>query len=177
VSSDGRWLYYSLMTPGNSDIARVSLIGEPEVEVLLDSPADELNGKVSADGRFFGFQSNETGSWGVYVMEIASRRRWIISADAGYFPIWTRNGNQILFSANGGNYSVDVRTEPNFSATEPALAFDITEVILDASRDGERLLFARDEANDDQTETRPRVIVVMNWFDKIEERTRESGSR
>lgn len=43
VSSDGQWLYYSLMSPSNSDIARLSLDGDSRVEILLDSPADELD--------------------------------------------------------------------------------------------------------------------------------------
>ena len=31
--------------------------------------------------------------------------------------------------------------------------------------------------DDDQTETRPRVKVVLNWFDEIEERIKGAGSR
>ncbi|MBD3869524.1 MAG: PD40 domain-containing protein, partial [Acidobacteria bacterium] len=177
ASSDGRWLYYSLMSPSNSDIARLSLAGDPEVEVLLDSPADELEGRVSPDGRYFCFQSDETGRWDIHVMEIASKRRWIISSGDGFFPIWMRDGNRILFSTGSGEYIVDVRTSPEFSAGEPVHSFDVVEKILDASLDGSRVLAALDEVDDDQTETRPRVTVVLNWFDEIEERIKGSGSR
>jgi Tol biopolymer transport system component len=177
ASSDGRWLYYSRMSPSNSDIARVSLVGEPEVEVLLDSPADELDGRVSPDGRFFSFQSDETGRWDIHVMEIASRRRWIISSADSYFPIWSRDGNRILFSTGSGEYHVDVRTSPEFSSGEPVRSFDVVERMLDASRNGDQILVALDESGDDQTETRPRVTVVLNWFDEIEERIKGAGRR
>ena len=182
ASSDGRWLYYSLMFPSNSDIARVSLVGDPEVEVLLDSPADELDARVSPDGRFFCFQSDETERWDIHVMEISSRRRWIISSADGYRPIWTRDGNRIVYmSASADAYRVDVRTSPEFSAGEAVRTFDIDAdrqgQAMDASRDGERLLVALDEIRDDQTETRPRVTVVLNWFDEIEERIQGAGSR
>ena len=165
------------MSPSNSDIARLSLAGDPEVEVLLDSPADELEGRVSPDGRYFCFQSDETGRWDIHVMEIASKRRWIISSGDGFFPIWMRDGNRILFSTGSGEYIVDVRTSPEFSAGEPVHSFDVVEKILDASLDGSRVLAALDEVDDDQTETRPRVTVVLNWFDEIEERIKGSGSR
>ncbi|MDH3227317.1 MAG: protein kinase [Thermoleophilia bacterium] len=182
ASTDGRWLYYSRMSPSNSDIARVSLVGEPEVQVLLDSPADELDARVSPDGRFFCFQSDETGRWDIHVMEVASTRRWIVSSADGYRPTWTRDGNRIFYmSGSAGAYQVDVRTSLEFSAGEAVLTFDVDAnrrgQTMDASRDGERLLVALVEISDDQTETRPRVTVVLNWFDEIEERIQGAGSR
>lgn len=110
-------------------------------------------------------------------MEIASGRRWIISSGDGFFPIWTRDGNWILFSTGAGDKKVEVRTSPDFSCGDPVGAVEVIEKILDASRDGEQILAALEESDDDQTETRPRVTVVMNWFDQIEERIKESGSR
>jgi len=175
VSADGRWLYYARMSPGNSDIARVSLVGEPEVEVLVESPADELDCRVSADGNFVCFQSTETGRWDIHVMEISSRRRWMISSVAGYFPIWTRDGKRILYSASDSYYQVDVSTSPDFSASEPVPVFQADPSrmnrAMDATRDGERLLISYDEPDDGKTETRPRITVVLNWFGEIERRT------
>ena len=84
-------------------------------------------------------------------------------------------------SGSADAYRVDVRTSPEFSAGEPVRAFDVDAnrqgQAMDASRDGERLLVALDEIRDDQTETRPRVTVVLNWFDEIEERIKGTGSR
>jgi len=182
ASADGEWLYYSRMSPGNSDIARVSLVGEPEVEVLLDSSADELDGRVSPDGRFFCFQSNETGRWDIHVMEISSRRRWMVSSVDGYRPIWTRDGNRIFYMSRSADLTeVDVRTSPDFSAGEPAYTFDLDGnrggQCMDASSDGERILVAHNEIDDDQAETRPRVTVVLNWFDEIEKRNAGGGRR
>jgi Tol biopolymer transport system component len=178
ASADGEWLYYSPMSPGNSDIARVSLVGEPEVEILLDSSADELDGRVSPDGRFFCFQSNETGRWGIHVMEISSRRRWMVSSLDGYRPIWTSDGNRIVYMSSSADlYQVDVRTGPG----EPFHAFDLDGnrggQCMDASPDGERILVAHNEIDDDQAETRPRVTVVLNWFDEIERRNAGGGRR
>ena len=175
VSADGQWLYFSRMSPGNSDLARVALVGEPKVEVLIDTRADELDGRVSADGRFFCFQSNETGRWDIHVMEIATGRRWMISAVEGYRPIWSRDGRRITYMAGSASvYRVEVQTDPDFAADEPILAFDLDGgrggQEMDISRDGERILVAHNAADENQTETRPRVTIVMNWADKIAER-------
>jgi hypothetical protein len=86
-----------------------------------------------------------------------------------------------MMTGSAGIYRVDVRTDPEFSAGEPVLMFDVDAnrqgQTLDAWRDGERLLVAHDEIRDDRTETRPRVTVVLNWFDEIEERINGTGSR
>jgi hypothetical protein len=80
-----------------------------------------------------------------------------------------------------GVHQVDIRTSPDFSAGEPARTFDIDANRggqgMDASHDGERILVAHNEMDDDQSETRPRVTVVLNWFDEIEERIQGAGSR
>ena len=48
---------------------------------------------------------------------------------------------------------------------------------MDATADGEFLLAALVETSEDQVETRPRVTVVLNWFDEIEKRIAGSGRR
>ena len=42
---------------------------------------------------------------------------------------------------------------------------------------GERILVALDAIDGDQGETRPRVTVVLNWFDEVEKRTAGGGRR
>jgi Tol biopolymer transport system component len=185
ASQDGRWLYYSLMAPGNSDIGRVSLGGDPVVEVLVDSRADELSARVSRDGRFICFQSDEAGRWDIHVIEIDGGRRWIVSSVEGFAPLWSRDGGSIFYMGDvGTSYRVDVQTSPDFAAADPVLAFEIDSSrqgqIMDLGPDGKRMLVGFSDAGDGETggETRPRVTVVLNWLDRIEERLGgEVGSR
>jgi hypothetical protein len=76
---------------------------------------------------------------------------------------------------------VDVRTSPDFSPGEPVPAFELDPnrvgQVMDATRDGERLLISYIEADDDSSERRPRVTVVLNWFDEIEKRIAGNGRR
>ena len=163
------------MTPGNSDIARISLTGEPEVEILVEGPADELNARPSADGRFICYQSDETGRWDIHVAEISTGRRWIVSSDEGYFPFWTRDGKHIMYRVGSqASLSVGVTTEPQFSTTDsrPDFEFDAARQVqmFDVTRDGQCALIGAREHQDSTAETRPRVVVVLNWFEKLAER-------
>jgi serine/threonine-protein kinase len=179
ASTDGRWLYYSSMAPGNSDIGRVSLDGEGKVEVLVDSNADEIYPRVSPDGRYLCFQSDETGRWDIHVMEIETGRRWVVSTVQGYFPNWTLDGRRILYMAEASTvYTVEVGLSPTFSAEEPELTIDIGRIgvgnVMDATADGEELLVAFAESEGSQ-DSRPRVHVVLNWTDRVEARLAKDG--
>jgi len=177
TSNDGEWLIYEQMAPSNSDVARVRLGGDPVVEVLVDSLADELSPHFSAEGRFFCYQSDETGRWDIHVKEIATGRSWIVSTEGGYSPLWTRNGNRIIYlSSVEMMLGLDVETKPDFRAGDPSMAFT-TELdrhgrTYDVTPDGSRLLIGITRAEDEAVETRERVTVVMDWFAELERRAR-----
>jgi serine/threonine-protein kinase len=180
ATSDGEWLICSWMEPGNSNIARVSLVGDPTVEMLVEGPADELTASPSPDGRFVCFQSDETGRWDIHVLELSSGRRWIVSSNSGFSPYWTRDGKQIHYrSGFEVGQVVDVVTEPAFSASEPRNIYPFEAgrqvQLFDVTRDGQRALIAANESAIEGAETRPRVIVVLNWFDHLRQRVGASS--
>jgi serine/threonine protein kinase len=174
VSRDGAWLLYTLMAPGNSDIGRIALTEDPTPAILVDSPADETNGQLSPDGRFICFQSDETGRWDIHVMEIATGRRWIVSSE-GYSPFWTHDGKRIMYMSDSEQFlGIDVETDPQFKASEPALAVRLDSRIggqaFDVTHDGGQILVGAEDSSDELAETRPRVTVVLNWFDHLKDR-------
>jgi Tol biopolymer transport system component len=182
ISKDGKWLLYTRMVPSNGDIGRLSLEDNSVNEILVESPADETIARFSADGRFFCFQSDETGRWDIHVLEIATGRRWIVSATSGFSPVWTGDGKSIIYwSSSDEMYRVEVSTESEFTAKDPELAFTIDlgryGQNFDVTADGSRLLIGISEVDDDETvETRPRVTIVLNWFDKLKSRLEAGGS-
>jgi len=178
ASNDGEWLMYEQMAPSNSDVARVRLSGEPVVEVLVNSLADELSPHFSADSRFFCYQSSETGRWDIHVKEIATGRSWIVSTGGGFSPLWTGSGKKIVYlsTSGGGLTSLDVETEPEFRAGDPSEAFT-TELdrhgrSYDVTSDGSRLLIGIVREGNVAVETRERVTVVLGWFAELERRAR-----
>ena len=177
AANDGQWLLIEQLAPSNADVARLVLAGEPRIEPIVATIADEFNADLSSDGRFVCFQSDETGRWDVHVIELATGRRWIVSTGDAYTPLWSRDGRHILFVSGEELMSVTVSTEPEFSASEPVAAFrqDVRRhgQTYDTTADGSRMLIGSVEETADRTqENRARVMVVLNWTAELARRLR-----
>ena len=72
---------------------------QPDINtVLLNSPADERQARVSADGNWMAYTSNEDGAKEVYVRTFPiSGPRIQVSSSGGSQPIWARNSTDIFF--------------------------------------------------------------------------------
>ena len=121
VSEDGRWL---LVTTGvypfteTADIQWLALDGTRRLIPLLQTPAFEVDGRLSPDGRWVVYRSNESGVEQIYVTAArrdgagAASSKWQISADGGRLPIWSRDGKEIVYLEPSLNLS-RVTVEPD----------------------------------------------------------------
>jgi len=141
----------------------------------VKTAADEFDPCPSPDGRFVAFVSDATDRWDIHVMEIATGKRWIVSNESGYDPTWTRDGSRITYRTNQEVLrAVAVRTEGTFSAgsSEIAAQTDPSRHAreYDVSRDSKRVLIGTADiyGGNSAKETRPRVSVVLNWFEELE---------
>ena len=58
----------------------------------------EGDGRLSPNGRWLAYTSNESGSWDVYVQAFPSLdRKWRISPDGGSRPTWRRDGKELFY--------------------------------------------------------------------------------
>jgi WD40-like Beta Propeller Repeat len=80
------------------DLHAVS-VRQPDIKtVLLNSPADERQARVSPDGTWIAYTSNEDGTEQVYLRSFPiSGPRIQVSASGGSQPIWARNSTDIFF--------------------------------------------------------------------------------
>ena len=179
MSGDGNWLLFTDAAPSNSDIRRLFIAGDRVVEPLIQTPADEYIPCSSPDGRYFAFQSDETGRWDIHVMEVATKRRWVVSSEAAYYPVWTRDGSRIVFRISDEEVqSVEVEVGAGFTPAPARKAFTVDlsrhGSKYDVTADGRRMLTGSAGApGEARGETRPRMTVVLNWFDEL----RRRGSR
>jgi len=104
ISPDGRRLLVSTgIYPfiSKSDIAVLELDGSKRLTPLVVTPAVENTGKLSPDGRWLNYSSNESGAPQIYVRAFApegqSSARWQISIDGGYRTQWSPDGREIAF--------------------------------------------------------------------------------
>jgi Tol biopolymer transport system component len=86
---------------GRTDLLGADGKGEPEP--LLKTTCQESGAHFSPDGRFFAYESDETGKIEVFVATIpAGGGKWQISAGGSAQPTWGRNGRELFFRTNEG---------------------------------------------------------------------------
>ncbi len=122
--------------------------------------------------RWIAYSSNETGKREIYVRDFPQlTRKWQISSEGGWQPIWSRSGRELFYvSADGILMAVAIRPGAAFRAAAPHPLFRInippypTGPLLPAysyasSRDGERFLINQ-EINDTSAST---MSVITHW--------------
>ncbi len=81
----------------------LSLTGDRQQSVFLDTKHNETSGVFSPDGRWIAYVSDESGSNQVYVRPFPLREgRSPISRDGGWAPQWRADGKELFFLAPDG---------------------------------------------------------------------------
>ena len=166
-SSDGRLLLYSETSPrARSDVWALPVTGDKKPQPLVQGPSDQSQGRVSPDGRWIAYVSDESGRDEVYVQNFpSSGAKWMISTGGGTLPQWRGDGGELFFvSPEGQLTAVEVETrEAALQIGTPRPLFTMRGVIEYDVRDGQRFLVrsAVREPGDDQLQ------VVLNWRNEI----------
>ena len=76
------------------------LTGDTSPLPILRSHFNETDGRVSPDGRWLAYVSDESGKSEVYVQRFLSPGgKWRISSMGGSEPQWSHNGQEIFYMA------------------------------------------------------------------------------
>ena len=151
-----------------SDITRVSLVGERRVEPLIAGDASEGGARLSPDGGWLAYESDESGIPEVIVRSYPDlRERWPISTGGGTQPRWRGDGRELYFVAPDRRLmAVEIRTAPQFVPQLPRALF-ATHILplvearnqYDVTADGERFLVNSRRPED---ATQP-IVVLVDW--------------
>jgi serine/threonine-protein kinase len=147
---------------------------------VVQMPFDQSEPRVSPDGRWLAYLSDESGRPEVYVRPFPSGPgRWRISKDGAYGLQWSSDGTRLYFLAGSGVVtgradtrrvllSVSVSTDGGFSSGTPEVAFEWDGPVMgQVAPDGERVLTMRWGAPSfHPTE----VYAVLNWFDELKQK-------
>ncbi len=179
VSPDGQTLVFAEArgpTPAEDDLHIVFLKGGSEAEVLLRTESLERAGRISPDGRWLAYHSNESGTNEIYVHPFpdVESGRWQVSTAGGTRPQWGPDGRELFYvSADLQLMRVPIRTEGTFSYGSPEALFSYRPYFnyFDVSADGQRFLMIRPVAADSDGEApTQRIKVVLNFFEELKER-------
>jgi hypothetical protein len=107
-------------------------------------------------------------------MELSTRRRYVVSADRGWSPHWSRDGEQIVFHKAGSFFTTRVETEPVFRSEPPRRYLERTpntdDAPWDLAADGRLLQLTR--GDDPEQILRPRevLLAVSHWLAELRDR-------
>ncbi len=138
---------------------------------LTQTRFTERSAKLSPDGRYVAYASDESGQWEVYVQPFPEGgRRATISTKGGRQPRWSRDGTELFYVEGATLMVVPVSTGPSFSPSRPERLFEhsslsntVSYPMYDVSPDGQRFVVA--EPVGDPPE--PYIQVVQNWHQEF----------
>jgi Tol biopolymer transport system component len=141
-----------------------------EPQVFLASPFNEDQAKLSPDGRWIVYRSDESGRPEIYIRSFPDGdSKWQISAEGGEQPIWRADGGELFFiSADRRLMAVPIDGGAALQAGTPQELFTISwssagRYEYDASPDGQTFLFLRDVIEADPSP----IVLVMNWMEEL----------
>jgi Tol biopolymer transport system component len=186
-SADLQTLAFTRQPPTDlTDIELLRVGQEPSTSKLLASAARESLPRISPNGRWLAYTSDETGRDEVYVMPLSgtgTKRQ--ISVNGGGNAVWSRDGQELVYRSGSRFLVAQVASLPNIVgrpveflipvrlAAERSDADFYGHPGYDVAADG-RLLVVEQAPE----EAAPGAIhLVLNWFEELRRRVPVATSR
>jgi eukaryotic-like serine/threonine-protein kinase len=150
-SRDGKYILYARGLPGVQDIWALPLAGDRKPFQVMPTARGTYRNepKLSPDGRWLAYSSNESGSAQIYVAAFkGGTGKWQISANAGLHPSWGRDGKQLYFASSGNSvWAVPVKEVAGalqFAAPQAQVTnWSAPDPFYQVSPDGKKFLLYR----------------------------------
>ena len=136
---------------------------------FLESRFTEVQGRLSPDGRWLAYASDESGRFEAYVTDFPGKLgRWQVSTEGGQQLAWRADGKELFYVAPDQSLmSVAVRTRDAFQASPPVALFKANfPPVVPAywryyvpTADGQRFLVSALRSDAASTP----INVVLNW--------------
>jgi len=174
-SHDGRYIVFSRIHANGAGVDTWLLTlggGEPKATPFIESPFDKAQARISPDGRWITYATNDSGMYQIIVQSFPDPNggRWQITAQGGIEPKWKRDGRELYYLALDGKLmAVPVNAGATFQAGSPSVLFQ-TPLLLnrgqsprdrryDVAPDGRFLIAVPTSTAPTQTP----VTAVVNW--------------
>ena len=170
ISPEGRMLAFVELNPETQrDIWMLPLDGEGSAFPFLDSPFSEQSPRISPDGRWLAYVSDETGRNEVYLRSVPDRSaKQPISTSGGYSPVWSSEGTRIFYRHEREMVAARIDPATGLRLGAPTVLFegDYDTHNLGANYDiaGERFVMIRSAV--DQSSA-PELQVIVNWLTDV----------
>ena len=177
-SRDGKHLLYDRRhSETRADIWYLSLQADDggfDAAPFLATKFNERAAKLSPDGRYVAYISDESGENQVYVRPFPEGgSRWQVSHSGGTQPRWRRDGRELFFVEGLTLYAVPVSLTPSVSSGTPTKLFQSPSLgggalaQYDVTADGQRFVTRESFGGV------PTIHVVENWFAEFKDRQQD----
>lgn len=165
-SEDGKYIAYTFGL-GDTDLYAIPLFGDQKPFPIVKSPSSQDECHFSFDGKWFAYNSNESGTWQVYVDSFpAADKKRQISTNGSAQARWRSDGKELYYLAlDGKMMAVDVRGGTKIVPGIPRELFN-TGLNVDpvndqyaVTPDGQRFLLLKPLTEAASTP----ITVVLNW--------------
>jgi serine/threonine protein kinase/Tol biopolymer transport system component len=159
-SPDGKYLIFRASVPETGMDIWLLPLSDRKPQPLLQTKFNEQNAKISPDGNWLAYQSDESGNNEVYVTQFPQpARSWRISTSGGVNPFWRGDGKELYFVSGNKLMAVSVTGGTEFQSGTPQPLFEIEGANYAPSKDGQRFLVrvVTDKA------PAPPINVVLSW--------------
>ncbi len=190
-SPDGKRLaYFEIRNDANYSIFTAPVESDPSLgptgvrlgkpELFLGAPFNGADPTFSPDGHWLAYVSTESGISELYVRSFPGPGgKWQVSTGGGRFPVWSRDGRELLFeSADQRVMAVNYTASgESFAASKPRvwsetrLGFTGSYPNFDLAPDGKRLAAIVDDAK----VTKGHLTFLLNFYDELRRRAPAGG--
>lgn len=170
-----------LLINASGDIHQAEYEASVNTTPLFESTFTENRARVSPDGRWIAYESDEDGDLDIYVRPLpdVENGKWKVSTQGGSHPVWSPAGDELFFLNGNTVMAAAIEVTPTFNAGNPASLFDasLTPVSgslttgFDISPDGSRFMTIQPGGMlSDMTDSTTNLVVVFNWFEELQAR-------
>ena len=183
-SRDGKYLLYHTYDPKTRfDLWYLERNEDDsgwEPHLFLQTPFGEYVPRLSPDGRYVAYLSDETGQMEVYVQPFPEGGRKVtVSSNGGMKVRWSRDGKELFYVEGQTLVAVSVSSGSSFSVGSATRLFEHPGLIggteypsYDVSPDGQRFILAEWVGAGGES-PEPSIRVVQNWFAEFRDREQD----
>ncbi|MGB7491168.1 MAG: protein kinase [Thermoanaerobaculia bacterium] len=169
-SPDGEYLTVDVLEPDADEHIALFTFEDQSLEVLIDSPFLDIEGRIAPDGRWLAYTSTETGRFEVYVVPFLGKGdKYQVSTEGGNGPEWDPKGEKLFYlSLSGDLMSVDVDLDDRPTIGVPRKLFSIRRPPragrpFSVLPDGESFVINQLTVS----KTPDHMILVQNWLSRL----------
>ena len=151
--------------------------GAIQTRPLLESAFNESVGRLSPDGRYLAYCSDESGVYEVYIRPFqgGGGQPLQISSNGGCQPRWSRTGDELFYVSGSTLYSAPTRFDGVSEDNQPFALFQHAGLATgspfattyDVSPDGQTFVLVETLEQDRSASTGSIVRVIENWWAEV----------